>query len=109
MDKVLINIADDFSDAPGARNRSDGDDSGQEFFEDILCPKYKEAISKNKVLSVNLDGTYGYATSFISESFGSLSKQFGAKSVLDNIEIISEEDEKIKLFTLKTIKDPSEK
>lgn len=58
----------DFAKMPGARSREDGDNSAQEFFEDVLVPVADSIFksSKNKIL-IDLDDTYGYASSFVSE------------------------------------------
>ena len=40
-------------------------------------------------LVIDIDGTEGYATSFLDEAFGRLSKKFGKDEVWNNIEIIS--------------------
>jgi len=85
----VINIAKDFSDAPGARYYDDGEFSGQEFREKILEPAFKE----NDTLTIILDGTEGYATSFLEESFGGLAREYDAKTVLDKIKFISVEDD----------------
>lgn len=106
MDKLTINIASDFSDAPGARYVDDGPDSGELFYKKLLKPKFRDAIKSGYKLEVNMDGTFGYATSFISESFGKLSKEFGSETVIKTIEIISEEDSTVKAFTINTIKHP---
>ena len=109
MNKMCISVSDDFSEAPGARSKSDGPDSGQEFYESLLRPKFNEAMSNKIILEVDMDGTYGYATSFISESFGTLSKEFGKEIVLKNISIVSNEDIKLKDYVLKIIQDPNAK
>jgi hypothetical protein len=62
---ATIVIATDFSDAPGARYRADGPKSGEEFLEDLLRPKFKAALAAGGLLLVDLDGTWGYASSFI--------------------------------------------
>lgn len=107
-EKVELHIAAQFSDAPGARYRSDGDDSGEQFYEELLKPKFEEAMKKNTILFIDMDGTYGYATSFISHSFGSLSREFGKDKVLEILEIKSDEDEKLIEYVNKTIKNPDE-
>lgn len=109
MKPIKIVISEDFSDAPGARYYDDGDDSGQEFYEKLLKPKFEEALSKSTTLEVDLDGTYGYATSFISEAFGTLSTEFGKDVVLQNIKITSTEEKKILEYTIKVIKSPESK
>ncbi|MBV5277473.1 MAG: STAS-like domain-containing protein [Campylobacteraceae bacterium] len=83
-----ISIADDFSEAPGARYYEDGPFSGQEFREKILNP----AFENNDKIKILLDGTEGYATSFLEESFGGLSRIFGKEDVLKKISFISLED-----------------
>lgn len=89
---LAINIAKDFSDAPGARSKSDGPKSGEEFLEKLLDPKFKEALAADCLLVVNLDDTWGYASSFISGSFGELSKRYGKAKVKEHLKFVSEED-----------------
>lgn len=89
---IKIIISKDFTDAPGARDRSDGDNSGQEFFEDILKPKFIEAQEKNVKLIVDFDDSWGYASSFLSGAFGRLADDFGKNSVLARLVIISDDD-----------------
>ena len=83
---MKINIAKEFSIAPVARFRSDGDCSGEEFREDWLLPKLKQA-SKSNPLIVDIDDAAGYPYSFLEEAFGGLvrDKHFTAdnlKSIL---------------------------
>lgn len=84
-----INIAKDYARAPGGRFIKDGPNSGEDFRNKILKPKYLEAKAKKEKLIVNLDGGYGYATSFIEESFGGLVRITKDKNILDIIEIVS--------------------
>jgi len=65
---MRINIAKDFSDVPSGRYRTDGPASGEAFREDILRP----ALINNPVVTVELDGTEGYNSSFLEEAFGGL-------------------------------------
>ncbi len=60
----------DFSEFPGPRFRSIGPDSGEEFRETVLIPAIQENGIEN--ISVNLDGTCGYGSSFLEEAFGGL-------------------------------------
>ena len=96
MNMKLITIATDFTDAPGARYRTDGEKSGQEFYEDHLKIKFEEALKDNAILTIDLDGTWGYPSSFISEVFGRLGKEYGASIVLKHIHIKSDEDKDLK-------------
>ena len=72
MDKIIINIKEDFSPTPGPRYIKEGDFSGELFRKEILFPRVSEAIKKDIPFEVNLDGTAGYGTSFLEESFGGL-------------------------------------
>lgn len=92
MKELQINIAKDFSDTPGARYKSDGDFSGEEFRQDVLEPKFAKARQKNADLVVNLDGGYGYATSFLEEAFGGLARIFGVENVKQHLHFISNDE-----------------
>lgn len=105
---IVINIALDFTDAPGARYRQDGPKSGEEFYEELLLPKFKEAQSNGVKICIVFDGAWGYATSFISEAFGRLSEKFDSKSVLERIDFISEEDPFLIEYVKRVIKDPNQ-
>ncbi len=89
---IEINIARDFSETPGARYKTDGDFSGQEFFENILEPKFLSIKETNDKLIINLDNTAGYATSFLDEAFGGLARKYGKTKVLNKIDFISIEE-----------------
>jgi len=92
MNSIFLNIARDFSDSPGARFIAEGSASGEEFYKKFLKPKFLDALENNKTLVINLDGTNGYATSFLDESFGKLSREFSPKQVTDKINLISVEE-----------------
>lgn len=86
MANLVLNIAKDFSRCPGARYPSEGDFSGQDFRENFLSPKVTEAINSGVLLEVILDGSAGYSTSFIEESFGGLVRE--RKYSLDQLESV---------------------
>lgn len=88
---MTLNIAKDFSPTPGARYKSDGKFSGEEFYETVLRVLFERALNIKDKLSIILDGTHGYATSFLDEAFGRLAKDFGITTVKNNIILISEE------------------
>ena len=73
---ITINIANDFSTTPGARLKSESKYSGEEFRDKLLKPKFEYALKKDEKLLVNLDGGYGYATSFLEEAFGGLARYY---------------------------------
>lgn len=89
---MIIRIATDFSETPGARYRTEGDFSGEEFRESILEPKFKEAKNKGELLTIDLDGGYGYPTSFLEEAFGGLARKYGAASVSATLKFVSRDE-----------------
>ena len=72
---MQIKIRRDFTTAPGPRYRSEGDHSGEQFREDVLQPKVQLAVTNGEELTIDLDGTSGYGTSFLEESFGGLIRE----------------------------------
>lgn len=89
---MLIKIAEDFSITPGGREIKEGPYSGELFRKDLLSPKYEKAIQKGEKLTVDFDGCFGYATSFLEESFGGLVRERKEKGILKNIELVANED-----------------
>jgi STAS-like domain of unknown function (DUF4325) len=88
---LQIKISKDFTITPGARYYTDGPFSGEEFYDKLLKPKYKEAIELQVKLLIDLDGTDGYASSFLNEAFSRLGNEFGADNVSKVLLIVSEE------------------
>lgn len=64
----IISIADDFTKYPGGRYRKHGKGSGEEFRDSFLVP----LLEKQEEITVILDGTAGYSSSFLEEAFGGL-------------------------------------
>lgn len=89
---IKINIAKEFSDTPGARYMSDGEFSGEKFRDTLLCKKFQEALKNGKKIEIDLDGGYGYATSFLEESFGGLARKFGIEEVRSILNFISNDE-----------------
>jgi hypothetical protein len=89
---IVIKLAEDFSKTPGARFISDGPFSGELFRETVLIDKYKEAKEKNEKLLIDLDGTYGYATSFLEEAFGGLARHFSEDNIKKILTFKSEDE-----------------
>lgn len=71
MTEKIIVIAEEFSPSPIGRYRSDSDTSGEAFRLDLLVPALREF---DKV-TVVLDGTDGYGSSFLEEAFGGLIRE----------------------------------
>lgn len=87
-----ISIAKDFSDTPGPRSRDEGDFSGEEFLDKILLPRFDQAVAGNDTLTVDLDGTEGYATSFLEAAFGELARRYGSALVKQTMRFKSEDE-----------------
>lgn len=88
---ITINIAKDYTISPGGRHKTDGDFSGEEFREKYLEPFFDDKTNNDRI-TVILDGTYGYGTSFLEEAFGGLARKFSRKEVLERIIFISDEE-----------------
>ncbi len=95
MANLRLNIAREYSRCPGARYDREGDYSGERFREHFLLPRLKEAIATGGMLEVVMDGSAGYSTAFIEESFGGLIRVDGLslQEIKNHLIIISEEDE----------------
>ena len=92
MEHLNISISKDFTETPGARYMTDGDFSGEEFLNSILRPKFIEGQKSGEKLLVDLDGVSGFATSFLEEAFGGLSREFGPKALHDVLQFKAEDE-----------------
>lgn len=84
---ITIKIAKEFSTTPGGRFKKTGPHSGEAFREKIL-----EALKQNDIVTIILDGTEGYGSSFLEEAFGGLvrDKTFSPDQILSRVRIVSE-------------------
>lgn len=89
---MTINIAKDFSETPGGRFITEGPFSGEDFRIRLLSPMYIEAVDKGEKLTIEFDGCYGYATSFLEEAFGGLVRERREKGIIRNMVFISNDD-----------------
>ena len=81
-----IDIAKDFSDTPiGRYHPEDGPVTGERFREELLYP----ALKQDGQVTVVIDGTEGYGSSFLDEAFGGLVRKgyFSAKQLADALKI----------------------
>tara|TARA_R110002096_G_scaffold287140_1_gene480821 strand:- start:620 stop:958 length:339 start_codon:yes stop_codon:yes gene_type:complete len=83
--KDRIIIAKDFHEDPGAREEKDGLNSGEIFYNELLLPKFLKAVEKKYLLLIDLDGVFGYPSSFVSGSFGALSIKYSGNQVLKHL------------------------
>lgn len=78
MGIIEFSIAKEFSETPGGRYWKDFSPfSGEEFYKTKLLPLFLKAKKENKQIVIDLNGTYGYASSFLDESFGKLVRVYG--------------------------------
>ena len=94
---MIIKIAEEYTDTPGARYYVQGPFPGEEFRDKYLYPKYLKCFEKNEELIVDLDGGYGYGSSFLEEAFGGLVRRLKEekkeyKQTIELIKIISNEE-----------------
>jgi STAS-like domain of unknown function (DUF4325) len=82
VEEMKLSVATEFSETPGPRAPEEGDYSGELFLGELLRPRYEEAVRAGDTLTVDLDGTEGYATSFLEAAFGGLGRLYEAKDIL---------------------------
>lgn len=86
MTSTLISVATDFSPSPAGRYPEDGPFPGAVFRDKLLIP----ALQAHEKVTVNLDGTSGYGSSFLEEAFGGLvRKGFSPTSLREKLSLES--------------------
>lgn len=85
-----VNVVTDFSRFPAGRFKTDGDYSGEAFRDDILL----NALRSSAHVTVELDGTAGYGSSFLDEAFGGLVRKhkFTASDLHERLTIVSSDE-----------------
>ena len=68
--RIKISVSD-FTTLPGARYKSDGDGSAEEFFNKYI----KRRLKNKESILIDFDNTWGYASSFLSELALEISQQ----------------------------------
>lgn len=87
MTTKLISIAKDFSPFPAGRYLADGPYPGERFRDELLMP----ALKAHADVTVDLDGTTGFGSSFLEEAFGGLvRKGFSVDELKRRLHIKSE-------------------
>lgn len=81
MEKYKIEISKEFGDKLGGRWIKYGPFSGELFYNTILKQKFEDAFKEDEKLHIYLDGTKGYGSSFLDQSFGLLAREFGSENV----------------------------
>jgi hypothetical protein len=77
---VKLNVASEFSQCPGPRYSRQGPHSAEELRR-LIRGRLAAAVLAGDVLDVDLDGTAGYAASFLEETFGGLVREVGPQGV----------------------------
>lgn len=85
--KDTLIIAKEFGDTAGARDYDDGPFSGKEFYDKFLQDRFVKAKDEGYILRIDIDGFWGWPSSFVSGSFGLLSMKYGAETVLKHLEL----------------------
>lgn len=103
---MKINIAKDFSRYPSGRFMKNGDTSGEAFREKNLLP----SLLAGESVTVELDGTIGYGSSFLEEAFGGVARKLNLTSqvLFEKITLVSSDKlliEEIKQYILDASKD----
>ena len=89
---IKYSIAKNYTETPGPRYQNEGEYSGEHFRKTVLLNLVQEAQSKSERIELNLDGGYGYPTSFLEEAFGGLIRELKDKSLLNLFDFISDEE-----------------
>lgn len=87
---MKIKVVDDYTDTPGARYERQGPFSGERFRDEILYPKFLYCVKNHKKLTVDLDGGYGYGSSFLEETFGGLVRKLRNEKKTKYIKYVKE-------------------
>ena len=89
VDTDFISVAGDFALHPGPRLERQGKFSGEAFRKMLI-----DRLERFDRITVNLDGTSGYGSSFLDEAFGKLITKDGMSKaeVRRRIRVISDED-----------------
>lgn len=64
----VVSVARDFTRFPSGRFKRNGETSGEAFRESFL----EKPLLRGETITVELDGTIGYGSSFLEEAFGGL-------------------------------------
>lgn len=88
---MIFSIAKQYTDTPGPRYRRQGDFSGEQFREEHLENLFNSYKMNHEPIEIDLDGTFGYPTSFLEEAFGGLARIHPESEVLNAFIFIARE------------------
>ena len=86
----VVNIAKDFTRYPSGRYEKNGNTSGEAFRKRFL----EGPLAKGEAVTIELDGTIGYGSSFLEEAFGGLIRALGISSseLVGKLMLVSTDD-----------------
>lgn len=88
---MIFSIAKDFTDTPGLRYKHQSEFSGELFREEHLRRLLKTYQETKEPIIIDLDGVFGYPTSFLEEAFGGLAREFSEAEVMKAFTFVSTE------------------
>ena len=91
---IEVSVARDFTRYPAGRLKRNGTTSGEAFRERFL----ERPIARGESVSIELDGTIGYGSSFLEEAFGGLvrSLELSPAIVKSRLNLISQDQSLLK-------------
>lgn len=89
---INYSIAKQYTRGPGPRYISEGPFSGEDFRESVLLSLIEQAQKQNTKLLIDLDGGYGYSTSFLEEAFGGAVRVLKCNTISTLLEFKSDEE-----------------
>lgn len=91
---IMVSVAKDFTRFPAGRYKRNGATSGEAFRERFL----EEPLRRGESVTVDLDGTVGYGSSFLEEAFGGLvrTSKLSAEFVLSHLVVKSADPDLVK-------------
>ena len=89
-----LNIAKQYTRFPGPRLRKTGEYSGEDFLDTCLL-EFMQQVTADDQVRIVLDGTKGYGSSFLDESFAGLIREGIDPEIVKAIDFVSEEDPSI--------------
>lgn len=92
MENIKLNIANEYTKTPWARYITDWKFSWEDFYNTLLESKYKKALEENKKLEIDFDWTLWAPSSFLSEAFWRLYKNYWEGKIWEKLLIISSDD-----------------
>ena len=89
--KITVAVRD-FTTVPGARHRTDGDGSADQFFEEYVEVLFNEAAKDAKKIAIDFDGTWSYPSSFTSQLAMLIKTKYDPDYIREHLDIIANDE-----------------